>query len=461
MIDYRSSAVLVDDLRTLLHDTQIDASPSVLQLHSKGEAYPHAVLPEAVVYPESTLAVERIVSYAYENGVAVTPVGVNSSLEGQTVPVRGGISLDLTRMNRIVEFKAEDLLIVVQPGVTYPQINDHTRRSGLFFPVDPGAHASIGGMISTNASGTAAVRYGVTGDYVLALEVVTPTGRTIRCGSRARKSSSGYALARLFTGAEGTLGVVTEATIRLVGLPEAASVARVAFPDVTWATRYVTSIIQAGVPVARCELMDALSIHTVNDYLNTDLPEQVTVFLEFHGNPAGVEREAELAQSLAEDTGALGFEASSDVRRRAEIWRARHSALYAKLAANPNRAYVTTDLAVPISALPEAVDTSLAMSRRLGLTSYLLGHVGDGNFHLGVFYAPDDPAAVERIEALTGEMAELALRLGGTCTGEHGVGLRKLPYMAAEHGESLEVMRAIKRSLDPADIMNPDKKLPR
>jgi D-lactate dehydrogenase (cytochrome) len=453
---------MLTELSALLKHGQVGTSRALLEQHSRGESYHLAALPDAVVFPESTEDVARVMRFATERRIPVTPVGANSSLEGHTVPVQGGISLDMTRMDAILEFRPEDLLIVVQPGCTYPRVNDHVRRSGLFFPVDPGAHASLGGMVSTNASGTAAVRYGVTGDYVLALEVVLPSGQGIRVGSRARKSSSGYDLKSLFCGAEGTLGVVTEVTLRLVGLPEAASAARVPFPDAGAAARFVTSLIQAGVPVARCELLDPRSIAAVNRHKGTSYPEEMTVFLEFHGNPAGVAADATLAEALAGEAGALAFEASSDPEERARIWDARHSVFYAQVAANPGTASVITDVAVPISRLPRAVDRALASCEQAGLSAYLIGHVGDGNFHVTIFHSilDDNGQAAARAEEVAHEVVREALAAGGTATGEHGVGLRKLRYMEAEHGASLELMRSLKRQIDPLGIMNPGKKLP-
>lgn len=447
------------DLSAFLQADQVSTSRAVLEQHAHGESYDLAVLPDVVVFPQSTEDVARVLCYAATGRIPVTPVGANSSLEGHTVPVRGGISLDLNRMDRILEFRPEDLLVKVQPGVTYPQVNDHVRRSGLFFPVDPGAHASIGGMVSTNASGTAAVRYGVTADYVLALEVVLPSGETIRVGSQARKSSSGYNLKALFCGAEGTLGVITEVTLRLAGLPEAASAARVPFPDAGAATEFVTSLIQAGIPVARCELLDPGAIEAVNRHKGTAYPEEMTIFLEFHGNPAGVASDASFAQALARESGALAFEASSDPEERNRLWEARHSTHYATVAANPGKRNLVTDVAVPISELNRAVTGALRSCRDAGLQAYLIGHVGDGNFHISIFH--DDTAdALQRAEEAAHAIVEAALSVGGTATGEHGVGLRKLRYMEAEHGASLALMRSLKRQFDPLEIMNPGKKLP-
>lgn len=451
---------MIETLQTLLREDQLSTGASVLASHARGESYDEAVLPEVVVFPESTADVQRVMAFAFENAVPVTPVAVNSSLEGHTVPLYGGISLDMMRMNRILEFRAGDLLAVVQPAVTYPQLNDYVRRSGLFFPIDPGAHASLGGMISTNASGTAAVRYGVTADYLLSLEVVTPEGEVIRTGSRAKKSSSGYNLTRLYAGAEGTLGVITEATVRLTGLPEAASAARTPFGSALAATGFVSSLIGSGVPVARCELIDPASIRAVNRHQGTAYPEEMTVFLEFHGSPAGVAAEVAVAKGLAMEHGATAFDSSADPAEQGKLWEARHNVFYALVAAHPGKRSVVTDVAVPISKLAEAVTAAIHACREAQFDAYLVGHAGDGNFHLAIFFDPDDAGAYERLQSLSHQLVEHALSLGGTSTGEHGVGLRKLRYMAREHGAALEVMHRIKEALDPKGIMNPGKKLP-
>lgn len=375
------------------------------------------------------------------------------------MPVKGGISLDLSRMSQVLEFRPEDMLIVVQPGITYPAINERARRSGLFFPVDPGAHASIGGMISTNASGTAAVRYGVTADYVLGLEVVTPTGATIRTGSRARKSASGYSLSRLYCGAEGTLGVITEVTLKLVGLPEAALAARVPFGNVAQATEFALSLIQANVPVARCELVDGPSMKAINAYKGTAYPEEMTIFLEFHGNAEGLAADARLAEELAMTGGALAFESSSDSSARKELWAARHSHFFAIVAANPAKRSLVTDVAVPISALPAAVQFATDLLTKLSLKGYVIGHVGDGNFHVTLFF-DHGAAGAALAQEFSRRLVTHAIEAGGTSTGEHGVGIRKRAYMEEEHGQALQVMRELKHALDPNGIMNPGKVLP-
>lgn len=460
MSEPTATARLVAQLGELLRRDQIDVSPSALDLHARGESWDETRRPDVVVFPESTEDVRRIVALAFETRTPVTPVAVNSSLGGHTVPVAGGISLDLTRMDRILEIAAEDFLAVVQPGVTYPRLNEALRATGLFFPVDPGAEASLGGMASTNASGTLAVRYGVTRDLLLGLEVVTPTGRVIRTGGRAPKSSSGYALTQLLCGAEGTLGVITELTVRLVPRPEAVMGVRAAFADVRAAVAFVSDVLQSGLPVARCELLDAAAIGAIRAHLGLALPETPTVFLEFHGDDAGVRAAAELTLALAADHRAAAAERATDPAALAALWRARHQAYYATVAINPGWENVITDLAVPVSRLAEVIEGSLAAAARTGAPTYLIGHVGDGNFHLNLFFPPGDAAARGRVEAAYGEMVELALAAGGTSTGEHGVGLRKLPYVRAEHGEAVDLMLAIKDALDPAGIMNPGKKLP-
>ncbi|MEZ4631652.1 MAG: FAD-linked oxidase C-terminal domain-containing protein [Deinococcales bacterium] len=447
----------IAQLQKLLKADQVSTSASVLAQHARGESYDHSVMPDVVIFPESTEDVQKVMAFAFEHGIAVTPVAVNSSLEGHTVPLHGGISLDVTRMNQVISFRPEDLLIICQPAMTYPQINEHAKRSGLFFPIDPGAHASIGGMISTNASGTMAVRYGVTADYVMGLEIVTPTGEIIQIGTKARKSSSGYNLTKLYCGAEGTLGVITEVTLKLVGLPEALMAARVPFKSISEASQFVISLIQAGVMVARCELVDANSIRAVNKHYQRSYPEEVTIFLEFQGNPLGIEREAETARELAEAMGAVQFEASRDPKARLELWEARHNLYYASVAAEAGKRNMTTDMAVPISKLAEVIETSISLCENQGFKAYAAGHVGDGNFHLLVFFEDGEEP---KLDSLNHDLISLALKAGGTSTGEHGVGLRKLKYMAAEHGPALEVMRQIKLALDPKNIMNPGKKIP-
>ena len=453
-------ADLAAALRAIVRDDQVDVAPSTLDLHARGESCDVTRQPDVVVYPETTPDVQGVMAYAYQTRTPVTPVAMNSSLEGHTVPLQGGISLDLSRMNRVLEVVPEDFLAVVQAGVTYPQLNEALRTTGLFFPIDPGAEASLGGMASTNASGTMAVRYGVTSDLVLGLEVVTPTGTVIRTGGRARKSSSGYALGKLFCGAEGTLGVITELTVELAARPTGVMGARAVFDSVHACVDYVTALIHSGTPLARCELLDAASIGAINQHLGMTLTEAPTVFLEFHGDHGWVEEVAELALELADERGANAAETARDGDALRALWRARHQAYYCMVAVNPGMRNLITDLAVPVSRLAEVIDASVATVERLGFTGYVIGHVGDGNFHLTLFYPPGDATAQRHVDDAYGELVRLALAAGGTSTGEHGIGLRKLPYVRAEHGEAVELMWAIKDALDPAGIMNPGKKLP-
>jgi D-lactate dehydrogenase (cytochrome) len=413
---------LAEDLTRILRTDQVDVSDSARALHARGESCDVTRLPDVVVYPESTGDVSRVLAYAHSTRTPVTPVAVNSSLEGHTVPLLGGISLDLMRLDRIVEVRPEDFLAVVQPAVTYPKLNEALKATGLFFPVDPGAEASLGGMASTNASGTMAVRYGVMSDLVLGLEVVTPAGRVVRTGGRAPKSSSGYALTQLFCGAEGTLGVITELTLRLVARPAAVMGARTAFETVHDCVAFVTELIQSGTPVARCELVDSPTVAAINRHLGMHLPEAHTVFLEFHGDEPAVASASELALALAAARGASAVETARDADTLRALWRARHRAFYCESAAHPGMSSLVTDLAVPISKLAGVIDACTAAVADVGLPSYVIGHVGDGNFHLTLYYPPEDADAAARADAVHADLVALALAAGGTCTGEHGVG---------------------------------------
>ncbi|HET8985439.1 MAG TPA: FAD-linked oxidase C-terminal domain-containing protein [Trueperaceae bacterium] len=454
----------MNDLTSLLAGSlrrdQIDTSDSSRALFSRGESTAHTRLPDVVVYPESTADVSTVMKLAHANRVPVTPVGANSSLEGHTVPLQGGISLSMARMDAVLEIVAPDFLAVVQPGVTYPRLNEALRPTGLFFPVDPGAEASIGGMASTNASGTLAVRYGVTSDQVMALEVVMADGSVIRTGGRSRKSSSGYQLTRLFCGAEGTLGIITELTVRLTPRPTHVMGARASFPDVSTCVGYVTELVQSGAVLARCELVDAPSIGAINAHLGLDLEVAPTVFLEFHGDEHTTAMGVAAALDLARDYGAGSTGAARDGDELRSLWRARHQAFYCLTAAHPGMSNLITDLAVPVSRLADVIDASVRLTTAAGLPTYVLGHVGDGNFHLTLFYPPTDELAEAAAMSAHSELVALTLAAGGTCTGEHGIGFRKLPYVRAEHGDAVEVMWAVKQALDPLGILNPGKKLP-
>ncbi|MCL6548591.1 MAG: FAD-binding protein, partial [Alicyclobacillus sp.] len=384
-------------------------------------------------------------------------------LEGHVVPVRGGICLDMTRMNHVLEVRPDDFLACVEAGVTRQQLNRELRPHGLFFPVDPGADASLGGMAATGASGTTTVRYGAMRDNVRRMEVVLAGGEVVEVGSLAAKSASGYHLTGLFVGSEGTLGVITKLWLRVYGIPEAMVAARAEFPDVESAVQASTAIIGAGVSVARLELVDELYMAAVNRFrLLTRADGEVyrevpTLFLEFHGSEGGIQADVQMAKEIAADAGCSAFVFVSGEAERARLWEARHSSLHALMAQYPGLRHMATDVCVPVSKLPEAVTEARRKMAELGVRGGIVGHVGDGNYHVGLAVDPDDPADMAKAEALNEAVVDHALRLGGTCTGEHGVGLGKRKYQAREHGAALEVMRAIKRVLDPAGILNPGK----
>ena len=426
--------------------------------HGRDESAFDVPPPDAVVFAESTQDVADAVALCAAHGVAVIPFGVGSSLEGHLLAVQGGVSLDVSRMNRILAVHAEDLTVTVQPGVTRRQLNDAIRDTGLFFPIDPGADASLGGMCATRASGTNAVRYGTMRENVLALEVVTAAGEVIRCGTRARKSSAGYDLTRLFVGSEGTLGVITEVTLRLYPLPEAISAAVCSFPDVAAAVRTVIQIIQLGVPVARCELIDANTVRAVNAHSRLALREQPLLLMEFHGSPAAVREQAETVQALAQEAGGADFEWATTPEARTRLWSARHNAFFAALQTRPGCRAITTDTCVPISRLADNVTAAVADADAAGLPYFLVGHVGDGNFHMGYLIDPGRPEERDTAERLNRALVGRALASGGTCTGEHGVGLHKMGFLVSETGAgAVALMRAVKQALDPQDILNPGK----
>jgi D-lactate dehydrogenase (cytochrome) len=390
--------------------------------------------------------------------VPVIPFGVGSSLEGHLLAVQGGISIDLMRMNKVLSINPEDLLVVVQPGVTRKQLNEEIKSTGLFFPIDPGADATIGGMSATRASGTNAVRYGTMRENVLALEVVTASGEVIRTGTRAKKSSAGYDLTRLMIGSEGTLGVLTEITVKLYPLPEAISAAICSFPSIEAAVRAVIQTIQLGVPIARVELIDHNAVRMVNAYAKLGLREEPMLLMEFHGSPAGVKEQAETVQEIASDFGGTAFEWATTPEERTRLWTARHNAYFAALQSRPGCRAISTDTCVPISRLADCLLDSIAETDASGIPYFLVGHVGDGNFHFGYLIDPNDPQERATAEALNQQLVHRALRLGGTCTGEHGIGLHKMDFLRTETGEgAVDMMRTIKRALDPHNIMNPGK----
>lgn len=446
----------IERLRALLGD-RLSTAAAVRDHHGQNESYYPVTPPDAVAFPETTAEVSALVRVCAEEGCPVIAWGTGTSLEGHAVAFQGGVTVDLSRMNRVLAIHAEDLDAVVQPGVTREALNTELRATGLFFPIDPGANASLGGMAATRASGTTAVRYGTMKDNVLALEVVLADGRVIRTGTRARKSSAGYDLTRLFVGSEGTLGLITELTLRLQGQPEAISAAICAFPDIGSAVEAVQATIQMGIPMARIEFVDEVCIRGFNAHAGTAMPLAPHLFLEFHGSPSAVEEQAARVGEIAAEFGGGGFEWATKPEARAELWKMRHNAYYAFKALRPGCRVLTTDVCVPISRLAEAVTETRAEIAESGLEGPMLGHVGDGNFHVGFLLDPDRPEELATAKDLAHRMNARALRLGGTVTGEHGVGRGKMAYMAEEHGEAWAVMAEIKRALDPRNILNPGK----
>ena len=437
---------------------QLSTAQAVREQHGRDESSFKAPPPAAVVFAESTADVADVVKLASQYAVPVIPFGAGSSLEGHLLAVQGGISLDVGRMNKLLSVNADDLTVTVQPGITRKQLNEAIKDTGLFFPIDPGADASIGGMSATRASGTNAVRYGTMRENVLALEVVTASGEVIRTGTRAKKSSAGYDLTRLMVGSEGTLGVITEITVKLYPLPEAVSAAICSFPSIEAAVRTTIQVIQLGVPIARVELIDVNTVRMVNAYAKLGLREEPMLLMEFHGTPNSVKEQAELVQEIASEFGGNAFEWASTPEERTRLWTARHNAYFAAIQSRPGCVAISTDTCVPISRLADCLLDSVAETDASGIPYFLVGHVGDGNFHFGYLIDPNDPHEREVAEGLNHKLVERALRLEGTCTGEHGVGLHKMDFLVTETGAgAVDMMRTIKRALDPQNIMNPGK----
>lgn len=413
--------------------------------------------PDAVVFPTSTQEVSEIVKTCAQHRVPVIPYGTGTSLEGHVNAPAGGICVDLSQMDRVLEVNSGDLDCRVQPGVTREALNTHLRDQGLFFPIDPGANASLGGMAATNASGTNAVRYGTMKDNVLAVEAVMADGRVIRTGTRARKSSAGYDLTRLLVGSEGTLCLITEITLQLQGIPEAISSASCSFPTVDAACQTVMSVIQYGLPVARIELLDDTTVKAVNAYSKLDLPETPLLLLEFHGTEASVVEQAEIFGTLAEEHGGVGYQATTTTEERNRLWQARHDAYWAMLQYRPGAQGIATDVCVPISRLADCVGEAQRRVSELGLIAPILGHAGDGNFHVSLLVDMSDVDELEKAAGFVSWLNDLAISMDGTCTGEHGIGQGKRPYLVKELGEATVVMGAIKQALDPLNLMNPGK----
>lgn len=440
---------------------RLSTLPAVRDQHGHDESWHESAPPDAVVFPKTTEEVSRVVSACAAEGVPVIPFGAGTSLEGHVAAIHGGIAIDMSGMTALKRMSPEDLDCTVEAGITRKQLNEQLRDTGLFMPVDPGADASIGGMVSTRASGTNAVRYGTIRENVLGLTVVMPDGSVIETGGRARKSAAGYDLTHLMIGSEGTLGVVTEVTLKLHGIPEDVGAATCSFPSVDQAVTTVIETIQSGIPVARIEILDDVMVRACNAYSGLSLPEQPMLFLEFHGTAASVAEQSERVASLAQANGGGSFAWSNRPEDRTRLWEARHNAYYSALALEPGKKGFTTDVCVPVSRLADVIAATRADIATTSLTAPLVGHVGDGNFHLILLVDPDDPANLAEAKALHDRLVSRALEAGGTCTGEHGIGLGKQDYLAREHGDALHAMRAIKQALDPKNIMNPGKMLPR
>ncbi len=438
----------------------VTTANAVREHHSRGEGIPDQALPDAVVFPESNDEVATVARLCNDHRIPIIPFGVGTSLEGHIAAIHGGVTLDLSRMNKVLEVSQAGLDCRVQAGVTREQLNADLRDSGLYFPVDPGADATLGGMAATRASGTAAVRYGTMRENVLGLTVVTPDGRCIRTGSRARKSATGYDLTRLFVGSEGTLGIITEVQLKLYGRPEVERAAVCQFPTVRDALAVTVAILQMGIPIARIELLNAMQARMAIQYnKSTDFHPVPTLFLEFQGPPAAVAEQVELVDMLCEESGGGGFRWAESQEDRNRLWKLRHTGYYANLHYLPNKAVMSTDACVPISELADCILETEADIEETGMIAALTGHVGDGNFHLGILFDPDSAEERAAADGLAYRTGERALRFGGTVSGEHGIGMHKLDLAAQEHGEALDLMWTIKNALDPNGIMNPGKLL--
>jgi D-lactate dehydrogenase (cytochrome) len=452
----RLKAAALDELKALLGE-RFTTAMAVRQLHGKDESSFAAVPPEAVAFAQSTEEVSAIVKICARHKVPVIPFGTGTSLEGHVLAVQGGVCVDLSQMNNILRVSRDDLDVTVQAGVTRKQLNENIRDTGLFFPIDPGADASLGGMAATRASGTNAVRYGTMRENVLGLTVVLPDGRVIRTAKRARKSSAGYDLTRLFVGSEGTLGVITEVTLRLYGIPEAISAAVCPFPNLEAAVNTVIQTIQMGVPIARIELIDPTAMRAINRFSKLDYPEAFTLFFEFHGSESGVKEQVETVEAIAGEHGANDFKWASRPEERNKLWQARHDAYFASIQLRPGCRGISTDVCVPISRLAECILETHKDIAKATMPITIVGHVGDGNFHLLFLIDPNNEAERHEAEAFNERMVMRALAMDGTCTGEHGVGIGKMDFLVAEHGEAVSVMRQIKRAIDPDNLMNPGK----
>lgn len=439
---------------------RLSTSHAMREHHGRDESSYDPMLPDAVIFAHSTEDVAAAVALCNEHRFPVIAYGTGTSLEGHILAVQGGLSIDLSQMNRVVAVNPEDLTVTVQPGVTRKQLNAEIKDTGLFFPIDPGADASIGGMAATRASGTNAVRYGTMRENVLALTVVTAQGKAIRTGTRAKKSSAGYDLTRLFVGSEGTLGIITEVTLKIYPQPEAISAAVCSFPDIGSAVNAVIQTIQMGVPVARVEFVDDNSVRALNKHDKLTLPEKPLLLFEFHGSEPGVQEQADIVRQIADEHGAIGFEWATRPEDRSRLWQARHNAYFALLQLRAGCRAISTDCCVPISRLAECLLETKADLEREQVVHGIIGHVGDGNFHVQMLVDPNDPADIARAEGVNERMVTRAIAMQGTCTGEHGIGLHKIDFLVQECGEdTVDTMRTLKHALDPNNILNPGKVL--
>ncbi len=450
---------ILQNLAEFLTSEQISVNETIKELHGKDESYHAMQLPDIVVFPETAEQVSHIMKLSQQYAIPIVPFGLGSSLEGHVIPEQGGITVDFSLMNKVLNVDAEDFLVTVQPGVTRTQLNKELKKHGLFFTVDPGADATLGGMAATNASGTTSVKYGVMRDQVRDLEVVMADGTIIHTGNKAAKSSSGLHLNGLFVGSEGTLGCFTEMTLKVYGIPEFVTAARASFPSVKDAVEAVVSILQAGIPIARVELVDEQSMTQVNEYNDTAYLEKPTLFLEFHGNEAGLKQDVEFMEDIVQGHACEEIVFETDTAARNQLWEARHTLAYAYIHGYPGKKMMVTDVCLPISELAGAVGHARENLQALGLPGGIVGHVGDGNFHALIMMNMEDADEVARAQEFNGRIVEYALERGGTCTGEHGVGLGKQKYQQQEHGAALEVMEKIKRALDPNNLLNPGKNI--
>lgn len=448
--------VLLAELRAIFGD-RLHLGEAMRAQHGASEAHFDTVLPDAVVFPHSTEEVVALVKACVAADTPLIPYGAGTSIEGNTTPTRGGVTIDLSEMNAIVSVNAEDFDCTVQAGVRREQLNEYLRDSGLFFPIDPGANATIGGMAATRASGTNAVRYGTMREAVLSLRVVTPDGRDIRTSRRARKSAAGYDLTRLMIGSEGTLGIITEVTLRLHGIPESIMAAVCSFDTMAGAVDTVVQSIQLGIPLARVEILDDVQMRAVNAWSNLDYPEQTTLFFEFHGSERYVQEQVETVSALASENGGGAFQWAVLPEERAKLWKARHEAYYAALGLRKGCVGWPTDVCVPISRLAECILETKKDLEGASIPGPILGHVGDGNFHVVFVLDPNKPEEAREAEALNRRLVRRALDMDGTCTGEHGIGLGKQDWLVEELGDAVEMMRMIKRAIDPRDLFNPGK----